>query len=351
MNFDFRQYLAEAYDVDEKNDMIAEFGKYLDTTLGTTYDPKTQVYSKGALWFAIGHGDNTYRDSRLTVGLRRSQLNDDSEMTTLNFLVNDVGELVAYLDAEDHGLLYNTPAFKTDASGKKTMMKWNIGVTDEQKAAAFGAAADYIEEYFNDASIRDNITNAAKDEYDQTDKTRLLKSLKSREEVDNEFSWTHDDEVQLNNYRAELERVNKGIRQYTKAKEEATRDHDTYAVNVCKNKLYYLTKRQTDLKQDVKDMEADKLKYQKLFGGADADTPRDMKIKALGLTGAESINLSDEELNDMMKKTFNKDGTRRKQRRIKTGDVADAKAIEKKNKSKSLRDELKAELAALRANK
>ena len=76
-----------------------------------------------------------------------------------------------------------------------------------------------------------------------------------------------------------------------------------------------------------------------------------MKIQALGLDRGTAVGLSDEELSDMMKKTFKKDGTRRKQRAVKTGDVSDAKAAEKRNKSKSLRDELKAELAALRSKK
>ena len=145
MNFDFRQYLAEGYDVEEKNDVIADFAKYLESALGTTFDPDSNKHVKGPLWFTIGTGNGEYHDRRITVGTTGSQLEKDEDWTTLNFMVSDMGELVAYLDAEDHGLLYNTPAFKKDAAGKKTMMKWSLGVSDEQMKAAFDAATEYIE--------------------------------------------------------------------------------------------------------------------------------------------------------------------------------------------------------------
>jgi hypothetical protein len=132
MNFDFRQYLAEGYDADEKSDVITDFGKYLETELGLTLDPETRKYSNGPLWFAIGTGNGKYRDRRITVGTNSSKLKSDEEWTTLNFMVSDMGELVAYLDAEDHGLLYNTPAFKKDAAGKKKTKTRRAG----KKAAA-----------------------------------------------------------------------------------------------------------------------------------------------------------------------------------------------------------------------
>lgn len=354
MNFDFRQYLAEGYDVEEKNDVIADFAKYLETALGTTFDPDSNKHVKGPLWFTIGTGNGEYHDRRITVGTTGSQLENEEDWTTLNFMVSDVGELVAYLDAEDHGLLYNTPAFKKDASGKKTMMKWNLGVSDEQMKAAFDAATEYIDEYFADADVRKGITDTTKAEYDPLDKFRLMKALKSREAADTTFAWTKDDEAQLNDYRAELARVNKNIEYYTNAKAAATATGETGTAQDCEYKIADLTKRKVNLKQDIKDMEADKLKYQKLFnvkGERESAESREMKIQALGLDRATAVGLSDEELSDMMKKTFKKDGTRRKQRAVKTGDVKDAKEVEKKAKSKSLRDELKAELAALRSKK
>ena len=352
MNFDFRQYLAEGYDVEEKNDVIADFAKYLETALGTTFDPDSNKHVKGPLWFTIGTGNGEYHDRRITVGTTGSQLEKDEDWTTLNFMVSDMGELVAYLDAEDHGLLYNTPAFKKDASGKKTMMKWSLGVSDEQMKAAFDAATEYIDEYFADADIRKGIADTTKAEYDPLDKFRLMKALKSREAADTTFAWTKDDEAQLNDYRAELARVNKNIEYYTNAKAAAESTGETGTAQDCEYKIADLTKRKTNLKQDIKDMEADKLKYQKLFvvkGDRESREAREMKIQALGLDHGTAAGLSDEELSDMMKKAFKKDGTRRKQRAVKTGDVKDAKEVEKKAKSKSLRDELKAELAALKS--
>lgn len=354
MNFDFRQYLAEGYDVEEKNDVIADFAKYLETALGTTFDPDSNKHVKGPLWFTIGTGNGEYHDRRITVGTTGSQLEKDEDWTTLNFMVSDMGELVAYLDAEDHGLLYNTPAFKKDAAGKKTMMKWSLGISDEQMKAAFDAATEYIDEYFADADVRKGIADTTKAEYDPLDKFRLMKALKSREAADTTFAWTKDDEAQLNDYRAELARVNKNIEYYTNAKAAAEATGETGTAQDCDYKITDLTKRKANLKQDIKDMEADKLKYQKLFnvkGERETEESRDMKIRALGLDRATAVGLSDQELSDMMKKTFKKDGTRRKQRAVKTGDVKDAKEVEKKAKSKSLRDELKAELAALRSKK
>ena len=354
MNFDFRQYLAEGYDVEEKNDVIADFAKYLEKALGTTFDPDSNKHVKGPLWFTIGTGNGEYHDRRITVGTTGSQLENDEDWTTLNFMVSDMGELVAYLDAEDHGLLYNTPAFKKDESGKKTMMKWNLGVSDEQMDAAFDKAVEYIDEFFADADVRKGITDTTKAEYDPLDKFRLMKALKSREAADTTFAWTKDDEAQLNDYRAELARVNKNIEYYTNAKAAATATGETGTAQDCDYKLTDLAKRKKNLSTDIKDMEADKLKYQKLFvvkGERENAAAREMKIQALGLDRGTAAGLSDEELSDMMKKAFKKDGTRRKQRAVKTGDVKDAKEVEKKVKSKSLRDELKAELAALKSKK
>lgn len=354
MTFDFRKFLAEGYDAEEKSDVIADFGKYLETALGLTFDPETNKYSKGPLWFTIGNGDGEYRDRRLTVGTSNSELKDGEEWTTLNFMVSDMGELVAYLDAEDHGLLYNTPAFKKDAAGKKTMMKWSLGVTDEQMKAAFDSATEYIDEYFADADVRKNITDTTKAEYDPLDKFRLMKAIKSRAAADTTFAWTRDDEAQLNDHRAELARVNKNIEYYTNAKAAAEATGETDTAQDCDYKIADLSKRKANLKQDIKDMETDKLKYQKLFnvkGERETEESRNMKIQALGLDHGTAVGLSDEELSDMMKKAFKKDGTKRKQRTVKTGDVSDAKAIEKRNKNKSLRDELAAELAAVKSKK
>lgn len=354
MTFDFRKFLAEAYDADDKNDVIAQFGKYLETALGTTFDPDSNKHVKGPLWFTIGNGNGEYHDRRITVGTTNSQLENEEDWTTLNFMVSDMGELVAYLDAEDHGLLYNTPAFKKDAAGKKTMMKWSLGVSEEQLKNAFDNACEYIDEFFSDAAIGKGVADTARAEYDPLDKFRLMKAQKSRETADTTYSWTKDDEAQLNDARAELARVNKNIEYYTNAQAAAAAYGETGTVEDCKNKLEDLSKRKANLRQDIKDMETDKLKYQKLFNvknSREAGESRDMKIQALGLDRGTAVGLSDEELSDMMKKTFKKDGTRRKQRAVKTGDVSDAKAAEKRNKSKALQDELRAELAALRSKK
>jgi len=357
MTFDFRQFLAEGYDAEEKSDVIAKFAKYLETALGTTFDPDSNKHVSAPLWFTIGTGNGTYHDRRITVGTTNSQLEDKDQWRTLNFMVSDLGELVAYLDAEDHGLLYNTPAFKKDESGKKTMMKWNLGVTDEQMEVAFEKGVEYIDEFFEDAQVGKDVADATKAEYDPLDKFRLMKALKSREEADTTYSWTKDDEAQLNDTRAELARVNKNIEFYTNAKMAAEAEGETGTVEDCNNKLEDLNKRKKNLRIDIKDLETDKLKYQKLFvvkNDRERADARNMMIQALGLDHNVAVGMSDAELSDMMHKTFKKDGTRRKQRAIKTGDVSDAQAAESRAKSdekKALRDKLRAQLAALKAKK
>lgn len=355
--FDFRQFLAEGYDAEEKNDVIADFAKYLEEALGTSFDPDSNKHVRGPLWFTIGNGNGEYHDRRITVGTSSSQLENQDEWRTLSFMVSDMGELVAYLDAEDHGLLYNTPAFKKGDDDKKIMMKWKLGVSEEQLKNAFDNAVEYIDEFFEDVNVAKTVADTTKAEYDPLDKFRLMKAMKSREEVDSTYAWTRDDESMLNDTRAELARVNKNIEFYTNAKMAAEAEGETGTVEDCNNKLEDLAKRKVALKTDIKDLEADKLKYQKLFvvkNDRENRESRQMKIQALGLDQAEAVGLSDEQLTDMMHKTFKKDGTRRKQRAVKTGDVGDAKEAEqraKKDANKELRDKLKAQLAALKAKK
>lgn len=356
MTFDFRQFLAEGYSAEEKSDVIADFAKYLENALGTTFDPDLNKHVKGPLWFSVGNGNGEYHDRRITVGTTNTELQNEEDWRTLNFMVSDMGQLVAYLDAEDHGLLYNTPAFKNTAGGKK-LMQWNLGVTDEQMQAAFDGACEYIDEFFENIAVRNSMVMDTIAGYDPLDKFRLMKAQKSREEVDTTYAWTKDDEAMLNDTRSELARVNKSIEYYTNAKMAAESEGETGTVEMCNNKLEDLAKRKANLKIDIKDMEADKLKYQKLFnvkGNRESAEARQMKIQALGLDQGTAVGLSDEELTDMMHKTFKKDGTRRKQRAIKTGDVGAAKEAESRAKSdekKALRDKLKAQLAALKGKK
>lgn len=352
---DFRQYLAEAYDADEKSDVIAKFAKYLEGALGTTFDPDSNKHVRGPLWFTIGNGNGKYHDRRITVGTTNTELENEEDWRTLNFMVSDMGQLVAYLDAEDHGLLYNTPAFKNTAGGGKKLMQWNLGVTDEQLKAAFDGACEYIDEFFENIDVRNSMVTDTIAGYDPLDKFRHMKAMKSRETPDTLYSWTRDDEEQLNDARTELARVNKNIEYYTALLKnvEATGGEDS-TVELCNNKIADLTKRKTDLKTDIKDLETDKLNYQKLFnvkGERENAASREMKIQALGLDRGVAAGLSDEQLRDMMKKTFKKNGERRKQRAIKTGDVKDAKAAEKDQKVKAMRDKLKAKLAALKKAK
>ena len=43
MNFDFRKFLAEGYDADEKSGVIVDFAKYLETALGLTFEKHESI--------------------------------------------------------------------------------------------------------------------------------------------------------------------------------------------------------------------------------------------------------------------------------------------------------------------
>jgi 3-methyladenine DNA glycosylase AlkD len=345
------------------------------------------------LWWAIGNGDGAYRDSRLTVGTRGSAIEDDSNWITLCFLVSDNGKLTAYLDAEDNDLLYNTPAFeKNEVNGYKRLSQWDVGVTEEQELAAFESALKIIDKFFNDGNeMLYDIIDDATSSYSQQDLERLEKLLASRETQTFDV-WDDVSESNLQSAYAEQKQLKKNIEYYEGAKQAAIMVKDKSSVMEVDTKLEALNKRLAAVETDIRDMEEDKLNYMKRFKDAKTQEKeseperRKNLISALGLTAEEADKFTTDQLKDLARKKFTKygnirkrfrrgdmatqaeryksaqdwektkqkfaddlfgtpkltkTGKVRKQRAVKTGDVADLEAKEKENARKSTKQAAK----------
>lgn len=348
---DYRQFLAEGYDAEDKNDVLHDFVTFLEEHLNTTYDPKQKRYVSERLWFAIGNGNGTYRDSRLTVGIKHSALREKETWRTLCFMVTDMGKLVAYLDAEDSGILDNTPMFDEGETGKK-FAEWKLGVTDEQEQAAFAGAFAVINKFFDDETLFKANTDSIKSGYNVADNIRLDKAIASRQ-TQKYVNWSRYDEQQLQSLYVERKNLTQAIKILNDDMQDAIGDRDKQLQKDIAIRIFELKKRLTDVKTDIENMETDKLEYTKQLKSHVSDASRREtradNIKALGLDAEDAVGFSDQELADMahpesVKRT--KTGKIRKQRSIKTGDVADSLEKEKARKAKATRDALKAELAA-----
>ena len=266
---DLRTFLLEEYDADDKHSVLEDFAKFLSKRLNTSYDAKANTYQNDKLWWSIGNGGGDYRDSRLTVGTKSTATEDDTDLITLSFLVSDNGKLIAYLDAEDHDLLYNTPAFeKNEVNGYKRLSQWDVGVTEEQELDAFESALKIIDKFFNDGNeMRDSIVNDATSSYSQRDLERLEKLLASKETQTFDV-WDNVSESNLQSAYAEHKQLKQNIKYYEGAKQAAIKIKDKTAVMEADTKLEELNKRLSAVETDIADMEEDKLNYMKRFKAA-----------------------------------------------------------------------------------
>lgn len=350
---DYRQFLAEGYDAEDKNDVLHDFASFLEGRLNTEYDPKTKRYVSRSLWFAIGNGNGAYRDSRLTVGIKHSALKEKEVWRTLCFLVTDMGKLVAYLDAEDSELLNNTQLFDEDDKLGKKFAEWKLGITAEQEQAAFVGAFGIIEKFFADETLYKANTDSITAGYNVADKIRLDKAKLSRQEQ-KYVNWSRYDEQQLQSLYVERKNLTQAIKILTDDMQEAIGDKDKQLQKDIAIRIFDLKKRLEDVKTDIANMETDKLEYTKQLkshvSDASARETRADRIKMLGFDAEDAVAFSDEELADMAKSAlkgkFTKTGKIRKQRSIKTGDVSDSIKDEKAKRAKATRDALKAELKA-----
>lgn len=390
---DLKTFLLEEYDVEDKRSVLEDFARFLNKKLNTSYDAVSNTYQNDKLWWAIGNGDGAYRDSRLTVGTRGTAVEADSDWMTLCFLVSDNGKLTAYLDAEDNDLLYNTPAFeKNEVNGYKRLSQWDVGVTEEQELAAFESALKIIDKFFNDGKemLFDIIDNATSS-YSPQDLERLEKLLASRENQTFDV-WDNVSEDNLQSAYAEQKQLKKNIEYYEGAKQAALMVKDRTSVMEADTKLEALNKRLQAVETDIKDMEEDKLNYMKRFKDAKTQAQeseperRKHYISILDLSEEEADKFTTDQLKDLARKKFTKygnirkrfrrgdmvtqaerdkatqdwektkqkfaddlfgtpkltkTGKVRKQRAVKTGDVADLEAKEKENARKTAKQAAK----------
>lgn len=348
---DYRQFLAEGYDAEDKSDVLHDFVAFLEDKLNTVYDPKQKRYVSERLWFALGNGNGAYRDTRLTVGIKHSALREEETWRTLCFMVTDMGKLVAYLDAEDSEILDNTPMFDEIDGGKK-YAEWKLGVTNEQEQAAFTAAYGLIEKFFKDETLFAANTDSIKAGYNVADNIRLDKVKASRQEQ-KYVNWSRYDEQQLQSLYVERKNLTQAIKILNDDMQDAIGDRNKQLQKDIAIRIFELKKRLKDIKTDIENMETDKLEYTKQLKSHVSDASkretRADNIKKLGLDAEDAVAFSDQELADMahpdtVKRT--KTGKIRKQRMIKTGDVADSLEKEKTRKAKAVRDALRAELEA-----
>ena len=389
---DLKTFLLEEYDKDDKRSVLEDFADFLDRQLNSKFDPKTNRHYGSALWWAIGNGDGAYPDSRMTIGTKNTQLKNDADWRTLNFYVTDDGKLAAYLDAEDFELLNNTPAFeKKPLSGTKMMWSFPLGVTDEQLNKAFTGALLKIRTFFKDWAAADTITTDTIGQYSETDLERLDKLVDSRAEQEY-VVWSDYDEEQLAEFNKELRQRRKQLtdlqssklaNQYgAKKAQQLEEDPSTYLDNIriIDGQIEDTNKRINKLKDEIKAMEVDKLRYmkkQQALKDLDAtrrtsreqQLERDVMIKQLGLdmgaaaefnnaqladmikrnkllgvlemTPEEAEGKSNEELDAMIHKKFTKTGKLRKQRTIKTGDIKDHEANTEENIRKEVKKKAK----------
>lgn len=357
---DYRQFLAEGYDAEDKNDVLHDFAEFLEGKLNTEYDPKQKRYVSKRLWFAIGTGNGAYRDSRLTVGIKHSALREEETWRTLCFMVTDMGKLVAYLDAEDSGILDNTPVFDEDGDMKK-YAEWKLGVTNEQERAAFAGAFSVIEKFFSDETLFNTNTDSIKADYSDADNERLDKAIASRQEQ-KYVNWSRYDEQQLQSLYVERKNLAHAIRILDDDMQDAIGDRNKQLQQDIAIRIFELKKRYKDVKTDIENMETDKLEYTKQIRSHVSDASRRetraANIKKLGFEDNDAVAFSDQELADMSRPTdvkLTKTGKIRKQRAIKTGDVSDylekKNAAEKKARDKQFEDKFAAFMSKRKGKK
>ena len=338
---DLRTFLLEEYDADDKHSVLEDFAKFLSKRLNTSYDAKANTYQNDKLWWSIGNGGGDYRDSRLTVGTKGTATEDDTDLITLSFLVSDNGKLIAYLDAEDNDLLYNTPAFeKNEVNGYKSLSQWDVGVTEEQELAAFENALKLIDKFFNDGNeMRNSIVDDATSSYSKQDLERREKLLASREAQTFDV-WDNVSESNLQSAYAEQKQLTQNIKYYESAKQAAIKVKDKTAVMEADTKLEDLNKRVRAVETDIADMEEDKLNFMKRF--KDAKT-RAQESEPERDTAAQDWEKTKHKFADVLVGTpkLTKTGNVRKQRTVKTGDVSDFEAKEQENARKEVKQKAK----------
>ena len=338
---DLRTFLLEEYDADDKHSVLEDFAKFLSKRLNTSYDAKANTYQNDKLWWSIGNGGGDYRDSRLTVGTKGTATEDDTDLITLSFLVSDNGKLIAYLDAEDNDLLYNTPAFeKNEVNGYKLLSQWDVGVTEEQELAAFENALKLIDKFFNDGNeMRNSIVDDATSSYSKQDLERREKLLASREAQTFDV-WDNVSESNLQSAYAEQKQLTQNIKYYESAKQAAIKVKDKTAVMEADTKLEDLNKRVRAVETDIADMEEDKLNFMKRF--KDAKT-RAQESEPERDTAAQDWEKTKHKFADVLVGTpkLTKTGNVRKQRTVKTGDVSDFEAKEQENARKEVKQKAK----------
>lgn len=338
---DLRTFLLEEYDADDKHSVLEDFAKFLSKRLNTSYDAKANTYQNDKLWWSIGNGGGDYRDSRLTVGTKGTATEDDTDLLTLSFLVSDNGKLIAYLDAEDNDLLYNTPAFeKNEVNGYKRLSQWDVGVTEEQELDAFERALKIIDKFFNDGNeMRNSIVNDATSSYSKQDLERLEKLLASRETQTFDV-WDNVSESNLKTAYAEQKQLKNNIKYYEGAKQAAIKVKDKTAVMEADTKLEDLNKRIRAVETDIADMEEDKLNFMKRFKDA---TTRAQESEPERDKAAQDLEKTKQKFADEPFGTpkLTKTGNIRKQRTVKTGDVSDFEAKEQENARKEVKQKAK----------
>lgn len=385
---DYRQFLREAYDLDDKKKVIKDFAKYLDDELDTTFNASTNRYENADLWWAIGNGDNKYMDDRLTVGTRTgvTKGKSDTAFKTLVFLVNDSGKLVAYLDAEDNDLLYNTELLTKAPEGNlKAYAEWYVSVKDGGKSA-FSNATKLIKQFFENDELLFNTVDDATSNYSDDENARLAKALKSREEQ-TYVSWTGADEEQLQAMIIKARNLRKAIKiledemqeNINKEKEALDKSEKLEYRQQQKDiaaRVFELKNQLSTVRVDVKDLQQDKINYLKnkrdsegthltgreqieLRNGLNKDLINKAARADLIMDPNDVASYPDKTVNNMLDilngkvdtpeekpVKLTKTGKVRKQRAIKTGDVADAKRSAEENQIAKIKAQFKANNAA-----
>ena len=382
---DYRQFINEFSDLDYKKKVINAFASYLDANLGTTYNKTTNKHENEDLWWAIGDGNGAYRDKRLTVGTKNTKLTDDSEYKTLIFMVDDDYNLIAYLDAEEYGLLNNTQLQTGAENHLKKYAEWFVSGSEQNAQEVFGQAVALINKFFADTELADKTVKDTIAGYNSAEKARLKKQ-KAASGSYVYIKWNKSDELQLQELRTRRHALLKARKLLEIQMEELTavaedkrskkfeREDAKRAQKEVAEQLTHIDELLKPIRTDIHDLEVDKLKYikykQATAAQLTADEKKDFRIirlrqlKALGTKNGKAF--SNEELYSMddaaIQKwfdTFNMPTEApidtekvklRKPRKLKTGDVKDSKAAAAANKEKEAKDLLKKKRAAFLAS-
>lgn len=381
---EYRQFINEFSDLDYKKKVINAFASYLDANLDTTYNKTTNKHENETLWWAIGDGNGAYKDKRLTVGTKNTNLTDDSEYKTLVFMVDDDYNLIAYLDAEEYGLLNNTQLQTGAENHLKKYAEWFVSGSKQNAEEVFGQATEVIKKFFADNELSDKTVNDTIAGYNSAEKARL----KKQKDASGSYvyiKWNASDEQQLQELKLRRrkllqarELLQKQMEDLTAVVEDPNSDKLEKAAAKREQKevadqLVHVDELLKPIRIDIHDLEADKVKYLQYkqataaqLSAREKDELRIAKLKQLKALGAKNGKaFSNEELfsmtDDAIQKwftTFNMptevpvdtaNVKTRKPRAIKTGDVKDSKAAVKANKEKEAKDLMKQKRAAFLA--